>query len=333
MSSLFPSRFLPFALQAGLGLAMTIAAAIQLVAAAEGGSAAVDAAIWFEQTLLQAVIAVMIWASCFRRLPFDLFLPALATGHVLSETMMLTNLFHWSFTFLGLYPDVLTNSASGEANPQSGTVMAFLAAWSILGLSVLLKRSFDRMGVFVLAGSVAFTGLLFHHFTVLSVNLQREQEIVLIRGIAEFRDFPSMCNELRMICGKLAEGQEPPYSGYPELDAAIKDVSKYAFEHPEGTFFNGWYGFSAPVTGGGRNYVAAVIRNVPRGGTFWAISLERPAERFEQEKLAFSILAGSAHLVWLTGVFFVCWIHSSRRRALRLGRAAGMSGSLRETGS
>lgn len=313
--------------QASCAVVVLAAAAFYVADCLLSGRIALDAVIWFEQATLHATVFAMAFAAATGRLSIGFLFPALAAGHISSEFMLLTYAFHIPFSYLGAYPPFLVNPQTKIANPQAGTVAGFVVVALWLLASCLLRRTFDRIAMLVVAGSVAVTGLMFHISTVSSINLQRTQEIELLRVVSWVPGFMETCGNLRLVCGSLDGGAQAE-TGIDSLNAVIAEVAGHAAMHPEGAFFHGWHG-SASLEGlEGSSYVAVVSRKQPGGETRWLVSMERPAERLDHEKSVFSYQAGLAHVTWLLGAFAVCWIHSSRRRAWRLkAKAASTKGA------
>lgn len=279
----------------------------------EGEWTGVTYMLWFDQTIINTMIVVML--ALLVRPSFRIIYIAIALvgGETLYSNMLLINCLHGWLSGFGSYHDLLGRHATRAVNPQYAMLIVYAVSWLGLLGTVLAKttRSFDRLMCLVAATAILATFALFHTFLIggLAHATNREKEIVTAAfqtvDEAAFRD---RCRSMMLRCqafdrmGDLTdrETHEPMLKG-PQRTITDIISSGSTFQRP-------FVWSEQQAAGDGKNtFVAGVVATKEQ--VLLAMSGDRFAETVDYEGERFIIQSLAAHVTWFLVFIGISAIH------------------------
>lgn len=279
-----------------------------------GGWRMDDLLLWIDQTVINAVLAIMAWLLLRRHFSILVLPVALVVGEAVYDGGLLIGGLHGLLEKTSVYREFFGRHSTMEVNPQYGMLVVYGALLAALMVSQFFRRwrTFDRMLAAVCATSILCTFALFHVFLIGGIaNAVAQEKRLLSTTFAG--DFLPACGRIGATC-QIVDRQHPEQDdgGTPVDPAARKTVADVAAGGRvlDGAFM--WSGSSSRDATRTRFYVFAVAT---RGQD---ILLARAGAPFEDavryERLRFTAQSVAAHVTWLLIFVVVSSVHAGRVR-------------------
>lgn len=297
-----------------IALAHSVSERVSDIASGEA-KALSEAHLWAAQTIVNGMIFLGIYVLFFGRMAYLALPTALALGeNAYSASWFIGGVNEYLLRYPS-YTEWFGHPVTGFVNPQYGMMAVFMAVLVCLVITVLFARIFPgyrfaRATAVVVMCSMAFTGWFFHQQTVQSLDIadQRERRVLLSALSAD--DFVRSCREAEVLC------YEDPKAGSEitgmevideQLAGPLLHFAGMDFERSVHTF-SGMDLRDANT----RFFVAAVT--LQNGVARVGVSIVRPIERMDFERVRLSLQMFAAHFTWLLGGIFVANIHRPREK-------------------
>ncbi|TLX16302.1 hypothetical protein [Rhizobium sp. MHM7A] len=283
----------------------------------EKGWTLTEFALWIDQTIINAIIVLMVYMCASRGFRFFMLPTILVLGEILYDKMFLIKDFHSFLNEFDTYRWAFGRHANNVVNPQYGMLVAYFLVFAVLLTLVLIRkhRTFDRMMTVVLAASVIATFTLFHVFLVLGINSaisveKRAMASIYAGGSAAFQQ---QCDALHAKCYviskdaptvdmKTGETIDPVIARTME-DIAERDIQlRTPYLWSETTLLHGKSLF----------WVAAVA--TAHDDIYLAVSGDDFNAAVHAEELQFEFQSVSAHVTWLLIFLGLVVIHRKHSR-------------------
>jgi hypothetical protein len=283
----------------------------------EKGWTLTEFSLWIDQTIINAIIVLMIYMCFSRGFRFYMLPSILVLGEILYDKMFLIKDFHSLLNEFDVYRWAFGRHANNVVNPQYGMLVAYFMVFAVLLTFVFIRkhRTFDRMMTVVLAASVIVTFTLFHVFLVLGINSaitveKRALASIYAGGSASFQQ---QCAALRAKCFMISK--DAPMRDMktgeaidPVIARTVKDIGERNIQlrtpylWSETTLLHGKSLF----------WVAAVA--TAHDDIYLAVSGEDFNSAVQAEELQFEFQSVAAHATWLLIFLGLVAIHRKHSR-------------------
>ncbi len=269
--------------------------------------------LWFDQTILNTMIAAMLLLWFRPNVPLIMLPAMLFVGEAIYSGNWLIGTLHSLLSSLEVYHQLLGRHATRVVNPQYAMLIVYATAWLGLLVTVITKRtrSFDRLLCMISAAAIMATFTLFHVFLIggLGHAIDREKEVVAAAlQTSDDTNFRNGCDSLMLRCQVLdrtgdlkdIETGEPPAKG-PQRTITDIIASGATFTRP-------FVWSEQQAAGDGKNtFVAGIVAT--RDRLFLAMSGDRFAETVDYEGERFIIQSLAAHVTWFLIFVAITGIH------------------------
>lgn len=236
---------------------------------------------------------------------------------LLNQFDIIFGLLHNFLVDYNIYPDFFYHGTT-NVNVQYTLILLYLVSFSILFISLLKKRSFDRIFIFIILMTLLGTTTLFHYVIVdnalknvlLDARQHKIEKMRLL--IPQIKENSEICKEYQTVCLFLKEDETlseyDPDLISSDLLEAIKRIKQETVSKP--TYFEQKLKISALNENlKGDQYI--FFRN-KESEIFILIDIQKYQKYAQEYKKYFAILMISAHTWWLGGGLFLLFWHKNR---------------------
>ena len=269
-----------------------------------------DAFLWLDQTFVNSMIFAMLAAVLLRSIPLFMFPVVVCVGEYVYNSRLLVGGLHGMLYSVPFYQEFFARHGTGLVNPQYGMIVAYVAVFAALLVTMFRKRwrTFDRFMALVCSLSVVVTFTLFHTYLQIAIEKATAREEKRIAYALSAADFAARCRDLDVICETVPRADVLARPETFQVDERARrtlvDVAKQGIDLREPFTWNG-----------------ATDNNLSRT-TFFAMGIAatsdgyvvgRSGKEFQMEmkfeSLRYSLQASVAHVTWFLILVVLTWIH------------------------